>query len=504
MMRNMKKSQNNAAKEYLRSALSDTESRLLHNPSKGERALFVGAVLLSLVSLVLAAVVAIISKDALTIVRAFTENIIFFIMVVALTVGDKLLVYKNRCFVPIIYSLLWLARDAFALVGAEGVGVLLGAVGLCAGLALYGIIIIDQFNPNDKAFKYWLLYGGAAYKILYILVAMIINGSTASSGGAVAQVLSIVFTGVADILVLLMLIYQFDGFSFAKYVFSGIVDGDDGEEDEEFVSAPPAEADIAEDTSLYVEPEDMDDGEDAEYHPFEEIEQEAERPTDEQSCDEDDIKYPDYEQEDVICDDDMIDDEEYRPYDETEEDCHGDTGVRQVGSGEIPYEQPKESQSEPEFSDGDDDVLIDDSLIETESEHKSNVESIVDAPESKEEADAFAGLKLTPTEIKYVKFAAAHHKPEETFWVEGLAGDLFDVWVDGETICFLNDIDQATGGRGVRSAAIAFEDVEGIGYGKVGDGDCIVLTYKQNGVIRDIGFTKSSFINFKRVMTEIK
>ena len=110
--------------------------------------------------------------------------------------------------------------------------------------------------------------------------------------------------------------------------------------------------------------------------------------------------------------------------------------------------------------------------------------------------------RLTPIERRYVSFGLAHHKPEDTLQVKGLSGDLFDVWVDDEVICFQNDLEQATGGRGVRTAVIPFESVQGIGLSRLGGEECIVLTYVQDGEAVKIGFTKDSFGNFKRVMMQ--
>lgn len=110
--------------------------------------------------------------------------------------------------------------------------------------------------------------------------------------------------------------------------------------------------------------------------------------------------------------------------------------------------------------------------------------------------------RLTPIERRYVSFGLAHHKPEDTLQVKGLSGDLFDVWVDDEVICFQNDLEQASGGRGVRTAAIPFESVQGIGLSRLGGEECIVLTYVQDGEAVKIGFTKDSFGNFKRVMMQ--
>ena len=121
-------------------------------------------------------------------------------------------------------------------------------------------------------------------------------------------------------------------------------------------------------------------------------------------------------------------------------------------------------------------------------------------------ADAQGGLPNGEVECEELAqgrlvVAMKYHKPHDTLQVEGLSGDTFDVWVDNETICFLNDLNQASDGRGVRSAAIPFEDVQNIGFSDLGGGEsCIVLSYLKGDVTVEIGFTKASFKNFKQVM----
>lgn len=521
MIRIMKNQEKQSTKEYLRSALRGTEERLLHNPSKGEQALFLCTVLLAFAALVLSAVTAIMSKDASAIIRSLSENVVYFILIAALTVSDKLLVVRGKYLILIIYSLVWLVRDGCGFIGAGGFMTVLAVLGVLSGIALYGVLIFDQFNTSDHPVKYWLIYGGSLYKILYTLVTMIINGSRAAGAdsAAVVGVLATVITGLTNTAVILMLLYQFDGFSFARYMYYRIIDADaDGEPEEE----DPDTTDTARtlgDTPYKAQEHGSNE---AGYVPYTEvptdtenaIELSSEQPqkaadsgshTVNASAAKDKAPAPERARDDVL------DDFGYVPYDDSDDTATVDGSVKPVGAAEIkPSRETDRQQTDNTAADSDDDVLIDESVMNfvsaTDEKPQENKPATDDKPQedksATDESPAHEPLRLTPTELRYVRFAAGHHKPEETLQVEGLSGDLFDVWVDGETICFLNDLDQATGGRGVRTAAIDFGDVEGIGFGRVGEsGECIVLTYSKDDELREIGFTKESFANFKRVMT---
>ncbi|MBQ9080651.1 MAG: hypothetical protein IJY27_06225 [Clostridia bacterium] len=485
----MKNKNNRSTKEYLGSAIRAGGDRLLHNPSKGEQALFICTVVLSFAALILSAVTAIMSKDAMTIVRAFTENIVMFALVVALTVSDRVLVFRGRSLILLVYALIALVRDGFGFVGASGIMVVLTVLGVLSGLALYGTLIVDQFNGSDSPVKYWLVYGGALYKLIYLLVSVIVNGNRAAAVGVV-DVLSIVASGLASAAVILMLVYQFDGFSFIKYFFYEITSDVD---DEDEAVAERAEQIIDERPGDTAEPE---------YVPY--VEQQETEPV---TADKEQLE----EQETVESEpasDEVLDDFGYVPYDDGTETDALDSSVKPLTSA-----SDKNDQAETEAYEAyektliDEDVLIDESVAEPAED--SNVEAIEDIDVESGEmvvAEAQPSAQqlyesLTPVERKYVKFAMQYHKPADTLQVEGLAGDLFDVWVDGDIICFQNDLDQASEGRGVRTAAIPFDDVQSIGIASYGEGgECIVLAYSRGDETIEIGFTKDSFKNFKRVM----
>lgn len=223
----MKKTNNNSTKEYFRSALRVGEDRLLRNPSRGEQALFICVVVLAFVSLIFTVITAIMSKDAMTIIRAFTENIFMFALITALTVSDRVLVWRGRSLILVLYTLLALASAGFGFVGADGITVVLAVVGVLAAVALYGTLLFDQFNGADKPVKYWLVYGGALYELLYTLISVIVRGTLSAQQDSVASVLAIVVSGLSAVAVILMLIYQFDGFSFARYLLYEIVSNPD-------------------------------------------------------------------------------------------------------------------------------------------------------------------------------------------------------------------------------------------------------------------------------------
>lgn len=473
----MKNTNNRSTKEYFDKAIKMGGDRLLRNPSKGEQALFVITVVLAFASLILSAVTAIMSKDAMTIIRAFTENVVWFVLIAALTVSDRVLVFRGGSMILVLYSLLALARDGFAFSGAEGIHFALAILGLIAGLALYGTLIIDQFNGSDSPLKYWLIYGGSLYKLLYTLVTVIVRGIGAAEV-SVVSVLSVVVSGFASVAVILMLIYQFDGFSFIKYFFYEITGSDDeyDEQEEQEEQDGYVEYQSQEQESVLI-----DDDVVAEQEVQEQITEEVEAVAEAEAVEE--IEEIEEEQADEV-----IDDFGYVPYDDGSESDAVDNSVKPLSGNGNDDQKEDEPQAYEAYEESliDDDVLIDDSV----SEH-------VVAEVSPE--DIFAAL--TPVERKYVSFAMKYNKPEETLQVEGLSGDIFDVWVDGDIICFLNDLDQACDGRGVRSAAIAFDDVQNIGVETIGGGEsCIVLSYLKGEQTVEIGFTKASFKNFKRVM----
>ncbi len=473
----MKKTNNRSTKEYFDSAIKMGGERLLRNPSKGEQALFVITVVMAFAALVLSAVMAIISKDAMTIIRALTENIIWFALVAALTVSDKVLVFRGRSLILMLYALLALARDGFSFAGAGGIFVALAVLTVLSGLALYGTIIVDQFNGSDSPIKYWLIYGGSLYKLIYILVSTIVEGSGAAKVGVV-NVLAVVGNGIAAAMVILMLIYQFDGFSFIRYFFHEIAGADDEIADEDAATEAPAD---------YVAYEQESDGtevlvdETAVETPVDETvevpvaRQQPEAPVAEET------------RETEEPEDELIDDFGYVPYDDGAESDAVDNSVKPLTDNNEEHEQETQQSYEAYEADlMDDDVLVDDSVAEQVAAEVTP-------------ADILAAL--TPVERKYVSFAMKYHKPHDALQVEGMSGDMFDVWVNNETICFLNDLNQASDGRGVRSAAIPFEDVQNIGFSDLGGGEgCIILSYLKDETTVEIGFTKASFKNFKQVM----
>ena len=156
------------SREYLNTALRVGEDKLLHNPSRGEQVLCWATVLVALMSLVLSVITAIQGGDAMTIVRAFTEKVIWFIMIVLLTVYDRILVVRGRSLAVIVFSLMSVARDVFGVVNASGFMMAVAVLSLIAGAAFYGTLFIDQFNPSDSKLKYWLIYGGALLKLIII------------------------------------------------------------------------------------------------------------------------------------------------------------------------------------------------------------------------------------------------------------------------------------------------------------------------------------------------
>ena len=521
----MKKTNKNSTKEYFRSALQVGEDRLLRNPSRGEQALFICVVVLAFAALIFSVITAIMSKDAMTIIRAFTENIFMFALIAALTVSDRVLVWRGRSMIIILYALLALAADAFAFAGTGGIMTVLAVVGVLAGLALYGTLLFDQLNNADKAVKYWLVYGGALYKLLYTLISVIVRGTITSEQGSVASVLAIVVIGLADVAVLLMLIYQFDGFDFAKYLLYEIISNPDEaiesaayestDEDvhtperDEAVFVPYAEQDKPEDTPI-LDDSMLDDvliddegllADDVVDEPEDtQLEQQDDIQADEQADEQ-----PEQVQEDIQ--DEVLDDFGYVPYDDDAQEDAFDNSVKTLTdeADSVVSEDTQEAYEAYEAADDDEDVLIDESVADVADD--SNIEAIEDIELGEEEIAPPAKMSaqelmasLTTTERKYIKFALAYHKPADVLQVEGLSGDLFDVWVDGDVICFQNDLGQACDGRGVRTAAVAFSDVESIGAANYGGEECVVLSYYRGEQLIEIGFTKASFKNFKKVI----
>ena len=511
----MKKTNNNSTKEYFRSALQVGEDRLLKNPSKGEQALFIGVVVLAFVAFIFSAITAIMSKDGMTIARAFTENIFMLALVIALTVSDRVLVWRGRSLILILYTLLAFSGDFFAFFDAKGIMFALAVVGAIAGIAFYGTLIFDQLNSADKPVKYWFIYSGALYKVLYTLISVIVRGTLASQQESVANVLAIVVIGLADVAVIMMLIYQFDGFSFAKYLLYEIVSNSD--EPEEFepddaVEAEFAQSDDKDDAAFvpYVEQQAQDESETVSaYKPFAAHNDEqtpAAEPQEQQTASEPELEVQSEPDALVQADqDEILDDFGYVPYDDDAQEDAFDNSVKPLTSeDERPAADEREEYEAYEQTDDGDDVLIDESVADIA--HDSNVEAIEDV-ELDEQVSRSSGMSveqlmasLTPTERKYVKFAMTYHKPADVLQVEGLSGDLFDVWVDGDVICFQNDLGQACDGRGVRTAAVAFSDVENIGASNYGGEECVVLSYYRGEQLIEIGFTKASFKNFKKVM----
>ena len=522
----MKKTNKNSTKEYFRSALQVGEDRLLHNPSRGEQALFICVVVLAFAALIFSVITAIMSKDAMTIIRAFTENIFMFALITALTVSDRVLVWRGCSMIMVLYTLLALAVDVFAFVGAGGIMMVLAIFGVIAGLAFYGTILFDQFNNADKAIKYWLVYGGALYKLLYTLISVIVRGTIASEQSGVANVLAIVVIGLSEVAVILMLIYQFDGFDFAKYLLYEIISNPDEAveadteentasnvhtaEPEEQIFVPYAEQDKPEGTPVLDDSMLDDVLIDDEGLLENKVEQESEEIQSEEQAENEQADEQPEEILNVPCDevqDEVLDDFGYVPYDDDAQEDAFDNSVKPLTDDvdNAVLENVQEDYEAYEAADDDEDVLVDESVADIAED--SNVEAIEDIDLSEEEIVPPAKMSvtelmasLTPTERKYIKFAMEYHKPADVLQVEGLSGDLFDIWVDGDVICFQNDLGQACDGRGVRTAAVAFADVENISAANYGGEECVVMSYYRGEQLIEIGFTKASFKNFKKVM----
>ena len=528
------KNKEGKSREYLNTALRAGEDKLLHNPSRGEQVLCWATVLVALMSLVLSVITAIQGGDAMTIVRAFTEKVIWFIMIALLTVYDRILVVRGRSLAVIVFSLMSVARDVFGVVNASGFMMAVAVLSLIAGAAFYGTLFIDQFNPSDSKLKYWLIYGGALLKLIIILATIIAGGNKLAAAGT-AEVLSVMSRGFCEILVMILMICHFDGFGYFGHVVDEVVSQRD-------VAACASDymADHHEPVAHHNNmPSDKRPAEtdEAEYVPFDDDETEKRTDIAEK------VHNTEVDSRDSADDaaeqpsDEVLDDFGYVPYDDNT-DTSVDSSVRPITTaGDNASQQLADDDADEQITVVEEDgVLVDDSVLELErtaatvasadakgqtadnspkmqadgeeaSDDDKSVASDGADNISDDDADESAAVStrrlwesLTPIERKYVSFGLAHHKPEETLQVRGLSGDLFDVWVDDETICFQNDLDQASGGRGVRTAAIPFDAVQGIGIGRIGNDECIVLTYLRDNEQIEIGFTKDSFGNFKRVM----
>lgn len=451
--------QNNSGFYKLLSAIA---GRLFKNESKVEAAVFIVAVLLSAVLFVLNIITAVASGIAAEIIRSLTVGVIFFLFVPLLTVSDRFYVVREKSLILIAYSAASIILAVTGFIGTTGVELALAILGLISAIALYGTIIFDQLVMSDHPAKYWLIYGGALYKVLYALVMLIIGGVNAAS---VTETITEIVNGFAAISVLVMLLYLFDGFSFAKYMIFEIIDaGDDKDEPANQTGVTSAENMISANT------------------PANEDSNTAQKNTDE------------------VVNADISNEAEYVPYAEDET-----APAQQVEAAK--EKTIKEDSPKPDMDLG---KLL--GTAETEPEEQA-AEAVVEdnsqkAPDASDEIkdetpETVKAQEISPVEFKYVRFAAAHNKPEETLQVTGMSGDLFDVWVDGDTICFLNDLKQAADGRGIRSAVISFGDVSGFRFDKLDDGaECVVLTYMKSDETREIRFSKESFVNFKRVMEQ--
>ncbi len=447
--------------------LSGIAGRLFKNESKVESAVFIVAVLLSAVLFVLNIITAIASGITGEIIRSLTVGVIFFLFVPLLTVSDRFYVVREKSLILIAYSAASIILAVTGFIGTTGVELALAILGLVSAIALYGTIIFDQLVISDHPAKYWLIYGGALYKVLYALVMLIIGGVNAAS---VTETVAEIVNGFAAISVLAMLLYLFDGFSFAKYMIYEIIDaGDDKDEPANQTGVTNAENTVDDNTP-------------------------AKKDSDAAQNNTDEGVYAD-----------ISDEAEYVPY--TEEET---APAQQIEEAKVIEETAKEDSEENAIDLGKllntveikPDEETTEAIGETAQKAQDASDEIKD--EIKDEMpEAVKTEGISPVEFKYVRFAAAHNKPEETMQVTGMSGDLFDVWVDGDTICFLNDLKQAADGRGIRSAVISFGDVSGFRFDKLDDGaECVVLTYMKSDETREIRFTKESFVNFKRVMEQ--
>jgi len=460
----MKTDENNEIRRIDTKKLArDITDRLFRNESKLEAAIFFCALLFAVVSSVLDIITGIAAGGVWNILRPLTVGLVLLLLRLLLPVSDSFFVVRGKSLILLAYSAVSIMLCGIDLGTARGVwNIILAVLGLIAALALYGTLIVDQFATDDKPAKYWLIYGGALYFILYSPVILILDGIRATG---VLGALDAVFGGLASIFVMLMLLCLFDSLSFAEYMFSEIVDaGDDADTGEDTKSAGSEDSADDDITVAIRDGQDEEDNrEEEEYVPYEE-EQPAEVLTEQDEP----ADKPSEQKES----EDIPDEEVYKPFDDIVNDY--DASV----------------------------VAVSDEVEDTESSGSSGQADEAGDDASGEPSGSIPE-GISPTELKYARFAAAHHKPDETLQVTGMSGDLFDVWVDGDTICFLNDLGQAIEGRGVRTAVIPFADVSGLRLEKLEDGaECVVLTYEKDGEPREIRFTKESFGNFKRVMEQ--
>ncbi len=468
-------------KSHVRKLLSGIAGRLFLNESKSETAVFIAAVLFSAVFMVLDIVNSIIEGKAGAIIMSLTVGIVSFLFVLLLTVSDRFYVVRGRSMILIAYSVFCIILSVTGFIGVSGVGAALAILGLISALALYGTLIYDQLMTDDHPVKYWLVYCGALYRILYALVMLIINSVNATG---VTGTLKGIFEGLDSIAVLVMLLYLFDGFSFAKYMYFEIIDsgGDSGaDNDTDEGTTPEAGSGSTGEENI--------------------------KPVQDSAPEPDGIQTSEGCRDDSIPDD-AADKAEYMPY--TEDDARQEKTSAAEDKSAEPEEISKDNSGTEKPSEKTAVNEVAASREETEEAVKdepsgkvsaANVgEAELDAKAITSKADAG---EISLVELKYVRFAAAHNRPDETLQVTGMSGDLFDVWVDNDTICFLNDLGQAEAGRGVRSAAIPFGDVSGFRFDKIEDGaECVVLMYMKGDETREIRFTKESFANFKQVMEE--
>ena len=550
--------------------LAAVARRHLANNSKGEQILLLTVSILAAACFILNIINSIAARSVWGIVSSLTIGTAVFVLTVLLSVSDSQLLWRGRSMILVAYSGLMLIDASLGLINPPASLTILGILGLLAAFAAYGTLIFDQFVSNDSRAKFWLIYGGVAYKLLFAIVMMIID----SIGTGALGVASALVRGLSSIATLVLLLYLFDGFSFAKYLYSEIIDysteedisGDISEEDEE---ARHKEVDISDgaenmtgftnatQTSVSDNYEDNITENEA-YLPYSDqihahAEDNADKEPSEEEKDAENVMLSDILAKIVeaeVADDDSKDETELQA--EVEDTDQSAIAVTQPDATEncVPYktDHADNETDDGRISDADNTIAdVADNSPETENAFEETVaeetgieESVIEksaadespeeTPDAEESAIAESSseehaveaaddgksqtddkseevipAEISPVLLKYARFAAAHHKPDNTLQVTGMSGDLFDVWVDSEneTICFLNDLTQASEGRGVRSAVIAFSEVEGLSQECLADGcECVVLSYKKDGQAREIRFTKDSFPNFKRVLEQ--
>ncbi len=498
------------AGEVISELLSGIAGRIFGNESKGEAAFYLAVLILAAAAFVIDIIAAIFVGRAWGIIYSLTVGAILFLFVPLLTVSDRFFLLRGRSMIIIVYSAISLILVATGFADASGAGVVLAILGIISAAALYGTLIYDQLFENDHPFKYWLIYSGALYRILYSLVFLIIDGVRAVS---VVGTLKGIFGALASVSVIILKLYIFDRFSFAKYMYYEIIDAGADEDiddiiDESAVSAGDIALDIDDgsdseggehQTAAEETPEFDDIPADAEYIPYSYDESEPDS-TEPEGNEPEEIEFEESEADST---EPEGDDPEEIEFEESEPDSTEPEGDEPE---EMEFEESEPDSTEPE-GDGQE-------AVEPEADEADETEESEPEPEMAEQAKNREGdferasiaellEELSPVELKYARFAAAHNKPDQTLQVTGMSGDLFDVWVDNDTLCFLNDLGQALEGRGIRVAVIPFGDVSDIGFDQLSDGaECVVLTYIKSDETREIRFTKESFANFKRVMEE--